>query len=41
MGNIAAYLLFRRERQSEFNWVLHGLFPLLSTLGMLASCCSR
>ncbi len=36
MGNIAAYLLFRRERKSEFSWVLHGLFPLLSTLGMVA-----
>jgi amino acid transporter len=36
MGNIAAYLLYRRERKSEFNWILHGLFPLLSTLGMLA-----
>jgi len=35
MGNIAAYMLYRRERRSEFNWVLHGLFPLLSTLGML------
>ncbi len=36
MGNIAAYMLYRRERKSEFNWVLHGLFPLLSTLGMVA-----
>lgn len=36
MGNIAAYLLYRRERKSEFSWWLHGLFPLLSTLGMLA-----
>ena len=36
MGNIAAYMLYRRERKSEFSWVLHGLFPLLSTLGMFA-----
>ena len=28
-------MLYRRERRSEFNWVLHGLFPLLSTLGMV------
>ena len=36
LGNVAAFMLYRRERQSEFSWVLHGLFPLLSTLGMLA-----
>ncbi len=36
MGNIAAYLLYRRERPQEFSWISHGLFPLLSTLGMLA-----
>jgi amino acid transporter len=36
MGNLAAFLLYRRERRSEFSWWLHGLFPLLSTLGMFA-----
>jgi amino acid transporter len=36
LGNIAAYMLYRRERSSEFSWILHGLFPLLSTLGMVA-----
>jgi amino acid transporter len=36
LGNIAAYMLYRRERRSEFSWILHGLFPLLSTLGMVA-----
>jgi amino acid transporter len=36
LGNIAAFMLYRRERRNEFNWVLHGLFPLLSTLGMVA-----
>jgi amino acid transporter len=36
MGNIAAYMLYRRDRPSEFSWIRHGLFPLLSTLGMLA-----
>jgi amino acid transporter len=35
MGNIAAWMLYRGERRSEFNWFLHGLFPLLSTLGMI------
>ena len=35
MGNIAACMLYRGERRSEFNWLLHGLFPLLSTLGMI------
>jgi len=35
MGNIAAWMLYRRERRSEFSWVLHGLFPILSTLGMI------
>jgi amino acid transporter len=36
LGNIAAYMLYRRERRSEFSWIRHGLFPLLSTLGMVA-----
>lgn len=35
MGNIAAWMLYRRERKSEFSWILHGLFPVLSTLGMI------
>ncbi|HEX7472705.1 MAG TPA: APC family permease [Candidatus Limnocylindrales bacterium] len=35
LGNIAAFNLYWRERRSEFNWLLHGLFPLLSTLGMI------
>jgi amino acid transporter len=35
LGNIAAYMLYRRERRSEFSWILHGLFPLLSTIGMV------
>lgn len=36
LGNIAAFMLYRRELKSEFSWILHGLFPLLSTLGMVA-----
>jgi len=33
--NIACFLLYWRERRSEFSWFRHALFPLLSTLGML------
>jgi amino acid transporter len=36
MGNIAAWMLYRGERRSEFSIWLHGVFPALSTLGMLA-----
>jgi amino acid transporter len=35
MGNLAAYLLYRGERRSEYNVWLHLVFPILSTLGML------
>jgi len=35
MGNIAAYMLYRGERRSEFSWWRHLLFPVLSTLGMV------
>ena len=35
MGNIAAYLLYSRERRSEYNVWLHLVFPVLSTLGMV------
>ena len=36
LGNVAAFMLYWNQRRSEFNWILHGLFPLLSTLGMIA-----
>lgn len=36
LGNVAAFMLYWNQRRSEFNWLLHGLFPLLSTLGMVA-----
>ena len=36
MGNIAAWRLYRRERKSEYSVWLHTLFPILSTLGMVA-----
>jgi amino acid transporter len=35
LGNLAAYLLYRGERRSEYNVWLHLIFPILSTLGML------
>lgn len=35
MGNIAAYLLYSRERRSEYSIWLHLVFPVLSTLGMV------
>ena len=35
LGNIAAYMLYSRERRSEFSVWLHVVFPILSTLGML------
>jgi amino acid transporter len=36
MGNIAAWRLYHGERRSEYNVWLHSVFPILSTLGMLA-----
>ncbi len=35
MGNLAAFMLYRRERRNEFSIVRHVVFPVLSTLGML------
>jgi amino acid transporter len=35
MGNIAAWMLYRGERRSEFSIWLHAVFPILSTLGMI------
>ena len=34
-GNIGVYFLYRRQRPSEFNPVLHFLFPVLSTLSLM------
>ena len=34
-GNIGVYFLYRRQRPSEFNPVLHFVFPVLSTLSMV------
>jgi len=36
LGNIAAFMLYWNQRRTEFSWIRHGLFPLLSTLGMVA-----
>ena len=35
MGNIGVFFLYRRERPQEFSFVLHLLFPILSTLSMV------
>jgi amino acid transporter len=36
MGNIAAWRLYHGERRSEYSVWLHTVFPILSTLGMVA-----
>ncbi len=36
MGNIAAWRLYHGERRSEYSVWLHTVFPILSTLGMIA-----
>lgn len=35
MGNLGVFLYYFRERRERFNWVLHGLFPLLGTLALI------
>src|ERR1700733_3812609 len=34
-GNIGVFFLYRRERPSEFNPILHFAFPVLSTLSLM------
>ena len=34
-GNIGVFFYFRRERRAEFNFFLHFLLPLLSTISLL------
>jgi amino acid transporter len=34
-GNVGVYFYYRRERRAEFNFVLHFLLPLLSTLSLI------
>src|SRR5204862_8347988 len=33
--NIACFMYFWRFRRDQFNWLLHGLFPLLGTLAFI------
>lgn len=33
---ISSFALYWRERRHEFNWILHGLFPLIALLFMVA-----
>jgi amino acid transporter len=35
LANIGSFLLHRRERRSEFNPIMHVLFPLLSTAALI------
>jgi amino acid transporter len=34
MGNIGAMLFYGRERKDEFNWFLHAVVPILTTLAL-------
>jgi len=34
-GNIGVFLHYLRERRSEFNWILHFIFPLFGTASLL------
>ena len=34
LGNLGVFLYFWRERRSEFNVWLHGIFPLVSTAAL-------
>jgi amino acid transporter len=35
MGNIGAMLYYGREKRDEFNWVLHALVPILTTIALI------
>lgn len=32
MANLAVFLFYWRQKRSEFNWLLHAVFPLIATL---------
>jgi amino acid transporter len=34
-GNLGVFFLYRREHPAEFSWLLHIVFPVLSTLSLL------
>ena len=34
-GNLGVFLLYFRERRTEFHWILHVVFPLLGTVALL------
>ncbi len=36
-GNLGVWRLYRHERRGEFNPILHGVFPLFSSLAMVAA----
>jgi amino acid transporter len=35
MGNIGAMLFYGREKRDEFNWFLHGVVPVLTTIALV------
>jgi amino acid transporter len=34
-GNLGVFLLYSRERRTEFHWVLHAVFPFLGTVALV------
>ena len=35
MGNLAVWMFYRGEHRAEFNWLLHLVFPLVSSIGLI------
>jgi amino acid transporter len=35
MANVAVFRFYRREKRTEFNWLLHFVFPLVSSIVLL------
>lgn len=38
MANLAVYVFYRREHRDEFNWLLHFIFPLVSSVVLIYAC---
>ncbi len=38
LANLAVYVFYRREHRDEFNWLLHFIFPIISSLVLLYAC---
>jgi amino acid transporter len=37
MANLAVFMFYRGERRAEFNWLLHFVFPLVSSIVLVAA----